>query len=272
MRQVEGIIFDWAGTAVDFGCFAPVNVFVEIFKQAGVEVTLEEARIPMGMLKIDHIKAMLEMPRIGKVWETVYGKSFTQDDVNALYEKFEPMLLESLSQYTTPIDHVIDTVATLRERGLKIGSTTGYTDSMMAIVTEGAKAKGYAPEYWITPDTTASYGRPYPYMIFRNLEKLKISAPWKAIKVGDTTSDIKEGVAAGVWTVGVIIGSSELGMTKEAFEALSQEEREVQMTRVRATYESVGADFVIETMADLVGIVDEVNGLLAQDQRPYSSR
>ncbi len=75
MSKVEGVIFDWAGTAVDFGCFAPVNVFIDIFKNAGIDVTMEEARAPMGMLKIDHIRAMLSMPRISKLWEEQLWKS-----------------------------------------------------------------------------------------------------------------------------------------------------------------------------------------------------
>ena len=37
MNKVEGVIFDWAGTTVDFGCFAPVNVFIDIFKNAGID-------------------------------------------------------------------------------------------------------------------------------------------------------------------------------------------------------------------------------------------
>jgi len=51
MNRIEGVILDWAGTAVDFGCFAPVHAFVEIFKAAGIAVTMDEARAPMGMLK-----------------------------------------------------------------------------------------------------------------------------------------------------------------------------------------------------------------------------
>ncbi|MGL4737308.1 MAG: phosphonoacetaldehyde hydrolase [Cellulosilyticaceae bacterium] len=268
MRQVEGIIFDWAGTAVDFGCFAPVRVFVEIFKDAGVDVTLEEARIPMGMLKIDHIKAMLDMPRVGEMWEEHYGRAYTMDDVNRLYEQFEPMLLESLAGYTIPIPHVLDTVANLRAKGLKIGSTTGYTDSMMAIVTEGAKAKGYAPDYWITPDSTGSYGRPYPYMIYRNMEQLKMTRCDQVIKVGDTTSDIKEGRAAGVWTVGMVIGSSELGLTEEAFHGLSDSAYKVHRDRVMQSYQSVGAHFVIDTMADLEKVIEEINSRLAKGETP----
>ena len=110
MNNIEGVLFDWAGTTVDFGCFAPVNVFIDIFKNAGVEVTMEEARAPMGMLKIDHIRAMLSMPRISTVWEEKFGRVFNEQDVENLYAEFEPALLSSLVEYTDPIPEVIETV------------------------------------------------------------------------------------------------------------------------------------------------------------------
>lgn len=141
MSKIEGVILDWAGTTVDFGCFAPVNVFVDIFKHAGINVTMEEARAPMGMLKIDHIRAMLSMPRISKLWEEQYGVPFNEQDVEKLYAEFEPALLASLSEYTDPIPEVIETVQVLRNQGLKIGSTTGYTDSMMDVVIPNALKK-----------------------------------------------------------------------------------------------------------------------------------
>ena len=205
MNKIEGVIFDWAGTTVDFGCFAPVNVFLKIFKNAGVEVTMEEARLPMGMLKRDHIKTMLQMPRISQRWEETHGGTFTEADIDELYKHFEPMLLSSLKEFTSPLPLVVETVSALREMGLKIGSTTGYTDIMMELVVPSAAEKGYSPDFVITPDATNSLGRPYPYMIFRNIEALRITAPWKTVKVGDTMADIKEGINAGVWSVGVII-------------------------------------------------------------------
>ncbi|HBT73615.1 MAG TPA: phosphonoacetaldehyde hydrolase, partial [Lysinibacillus sp.] len=143
--KIETVILDWAGTAVDFGCFAPVNVFLTIFEDAGVTVTLEEARKPMGMLKIDHIRTMLEMPRIADEWQRVHGQAFTEENVSALYKQFETKLMESLATYTDPIQHVKATVQQLREAGIRIGSTTGYTDSMMEVVTRHAADKGYQP-------------------------------------------------------------------------------------------------------------------------------
>ena len=74
MKKIKSVIFDWAGTTVDFGCMAPVQAFVEVFKQYGVEPPMVEVRAPMGLLKIDNIRTMLKMERICSLWKEKYGK------------------------------------------------------------------------------------------------------------------------------------------------------------------------------------------------------
>lgn len=69
MSTYKAVIFDWAGTTVDYGCFAPVQAFVEVFCHFGIEPTMEEVRKPMGMLKRDHIRTMLQMKRIFGLWK-----------------------------------------------------------------------------------------------------------------------------------------------------------------------------------------------------------
>ncbi|MGE7758789.1 phosphonoacetaldehyde hydrolase [Peribacillus sp. NPDC097895] len=271
MNKVEGIILDWAGTAVDFGCFAPVNVFVDIFKNAGLEVTMEEARAPMGMLKIDHIRAMLTMPRISSLWKEEYGRSFNEEDVEKLYAEFEPALMMSLADYTDPIPGVIETVEALRNRGLKIGSTTGYTDTMMDVVVSNALKKGYQPDFHVTPDATHSIGRPYPYMIYRNMEELKLSASWKVVKVGDTISDMQEGVNAGVWSVGVIVGSSEMGLSLNEYTSLSEFDKEIVISKTANSFMQNGADFTIKTMSELPDIIERINSLISDGKRPRTN-
>ncbi|MGK7377192.1 phosphonoacetaldehyde hydrolase [Planococcus sp. 1R117A] len=271
MTKVEGVVFDWAGTTVDFGCFAPVNVFMDIFKNAGIDVTMEEARAPMGMLKIDHIRAMLSMPRISGLWEEKFGRVFNEQDVERLYAEFEPALMSSLIEYTDPIPEVVETVETLRNQGLKIGSTTGYTQSMMDVVVPNALEKGYSPDFYITPDGTNSLGRPYPYMIYRNMEALKLSAPWKVVKVGDTASDIKEGVSAGVWSIGVIIGSSEMGLSLDEFHALSEADQEEIIAKTAQSFMQYGADFTIRSMSELPQLIENINRLISEGKRPHSS-
>lgn len=269
MNKIEGVILDWDGTTIDFGCLAPVNVFMKIFKNAGIDVTMEEARAPMGMLKIDHIRAMLSMPKISLSWQEKFGRTFVEQDVKNLYDEFEPALLDSLSVYTDPIPEVVEAVKILREQGLKIGSTTGYTQSMMNIVVPNALTKGYEPDFYITPDSTNSLGRPYPYMIYRNMEALKLSASWKVVKVGDTVLDIKEGLNAGVWTVGVIIGSSEMGLSSDEFNALSKEDQETVITKTERIFLNCGADFTIKSMSELPQLIERINGHLSEGRIPF---
>ena len=195
--KTECIIFDWAGTTVDYGCFAPVKAFIESFKKFGIEPTVDEVRAPMGMLKHDHIETMMKGERISKLWEEVHNRKWTDADVDAVYEESEKGIMEILKNYAEPKPYVIETVAKIREMGIKIGSTTGYTAEMMDIVAPKAEELGYAPDVYFSPSDTENYGRPYPYMVFKNMEHLKVSSVKNVIKVGDTISDIKEGVNAG---------------------------------------------------------------------------
>ena len=251
MKQFECVIFDWAGTTVDYGCFAPVQAFVEVFKHYGIEPTMEEVREPMGMLKIDHIRTMLNMPRIKKCWTEKYGKEPTEENVKELFGIFEEKLLSILHMFADPKPGVPEVISRLRTKGYAIGSTTGYTDKMMEIVAPAAKEKGYEPDCWISPDSTEQKGRPYPYMIYRNMEKLGIMDVRKVIKVGDTVSDIKEGKNAGAFSVGVIVGSSELGLSQEEFEALSWQEQQEKCKKTAQRFLDAGADKVVYTLEEL---------------------
>lgn len=252
IKDMECVIFDWAGTTVDYGCFAPVQAFVEIFRHFGIEPTMEEVREPMGMLKRDHIKTMLGMKRIHDLWVEKYGKEPTEADVDAMHDLFQEKLMGILDQFADPKPYVVETVAKLREMGIRIGSTTGYTDAMMEIVVPKAKEQGYEPDAWFSPNAVNNMGRPYPYMIFENMKALQISSVEKVIKVGDTLSDIREGKNAGVYTIGVVEGSSELGMTKEEYEALGEQERENAVQKVTERFLAAGADKVILHMAQLL--------------------
>lgn len=255
--KCEAVIFDWAGTTVDYGCFAPVQAFMEVFREYGMNPTMEETRKPMGMLKWDHIHTMLKMERLGNEFKEVHNRAFTREDVDAMHEKFFGSLMGILHQFAEPKDYVVDTVTKLRAQGIKIGSTTGYTDAMMEIVAREAKKAGYAPDCWFSPDSTGHVGRPYPYMIFRNMEVLGVSSVTKVIKVGDTISDILEGKNAGVYTVGVIEGSSEMGLTKEEYRSLGKEEREEKIRKVTERYKEAGADCVIRDVREILALVEE---------------
>ena len=127
---------------------------------------------------------------------------------------------------------------------MKIGSATGYTDAMMEIVVPKAAELGYAPDHWVSADGTQGFGRPYPYMIFHNMQVLRLMDVRRVAKVGDTISDIKEGKNAGVFTVGVTEGSSQMGLSLAEFEALSPAEQDRERLMARKAFLQAGADAV----------------------------
>jgi len=248
--KVSGVILDWAGTAVDYGCFAPVNAFEQIFATRGIFPTTEEVRGPMGQAKREHIQIMLQGERLSQLWREKYGRDWTEADVDEMYEQFDELLFESLLDFVDVKPGVLDTVDMLRDRDIKIGSTTGYTPEMMKVVSDGAKAGGYAPDEYVTP-ACVGYGRPHPFMVFENMRRLNLGSEDEIIKVGDTISDIIEGKNAKVYSVGVIEGSSEMGLTEEEFESLTDDQKAHLSEDIRNRYLEAGADAVLQEVKDL---------------------
>lgn len=259
MKKISCVIMDWAGTAVDFGCFAPLNAFLKVFsEEKGIDITYRQAREPMGLLKIDHIKAILSMPEVNAKFQARYNRAWNMDDVNEMYKSFEKHLFASLSNFTTPIPGVLDTMELLREQGIKIGSTTGYTQAMMDVVRPGAAAKGYVVDNLVTPDDVPA-GCPAPYMIYQNMIDLAIASVDNVVKVGDTIADIKEGVNAKVWSIGLITGSNEMGMSEDEYNHRSAEELIPLKNEVRQRMLDAGAHFVLDNITELPACIEKIN-------------
>jgi len=259
MTKITTIIFDWAGTTVDYGCFAPMNAFVSAFSAFGVAPTMEETRAPMGMQKRAHIEKMLEGERLAELWRETHGRPHAQGDIDEIYSRFEPALFAVLKDHVDLLPGVLDTVAEIREMGLTIGSTTGYTQAMMDVVAPLAKEKGYAPDCLVCPDEVAGVGRPYPYMLWRNLEKLAVSSINEVLKVGDTVADIDEAKNAGCLCVGVVKGSSILGLTEKELAAKGCAATRDLVKIAEEQYMSAGADYVISDIATLPKLIRSLN-------------
>jgi len=257
-KKTLAIILDWAGTTVDFGCFAPVNAFISAFEAYGITPTFDETRAPMGMEKRAHVEKMLEGKRLAALWKEKHGRPHTKGDIDKIYKKFEPALFETLADYTDPIPGVLATVKKLREMGFVIGSTTGYTSEMMDIVVSCARDKGYVPDYVVCPEDVGN-GRPYPYMIWHNLKKFRVGDVRNVIKVGDTAADIEEGKNAGCISVGVLKGSSMLGLSEKEYEDIPFIDLERLLKKARAKYIEAGADHVIEDITELPELIVTLN-------------
>ncbi len=265
--KLKAVIFDWAGTTVDYGCFAPTGVFMEVFRLKGIEITSAEARRPMGMYKRDHIKVISQYPRINEEWNNKYGRDCNESDIEEMFQNFIPLQLSVIDKYSQIVPELPEALKVIRSMGLKIGSTTGYTDEMMKILTQSAAKQGYTPDTMVCA-FDVSAGRPAPWMAFRNAELLGIYPMQAILKIGDTIADIEEGVNAGMWSVGVIKSSNEMGLTIDEISKMDKGELEKRKLHVRNVFMNAGADFVIDSLSEIEELIEKINLELYCGERP----
>jgi phosphonoacetaldehyde hydrolase len=264
---IEAVLLDWAGTTMDFGCMAPAVVFVEVFRRQQVPITMEEARAPMGAHKRVHIQRITELDAVRRRWVETHGRQPDDADVDALFKDFVPLQLECLSTYSELIPGTLEVVAALRQRGIKIGSTTGYTTPMMEINLRDAERQGYKPDSTVCASDVPA-GRPYPYMCLQNAINLGVATVQACVKVDDTVPGIEEGLNAGMWTVGLTVSGNEVGLPRPEWEALPVREQQARRDRAQRRLAQAGAHYVVDTIAGLLRCVDDIQTRIRQGDRP----
>lgn len=264
---LKAVLLDWAGTTMDYGCMAPAVVFMEVFKRKGVEITIDEAREPMGAHKKVHIRQISKNENVAKRWERKHGRKPDENDVEAMFKDFVPLQLQCLAQYADLIPGTLEAIAEFRRRGLKIGSTTGYMEEMMVILQGEAARRGYVPDSTVCASQVPA-GRPHPFMCLQNAINLQTYPMEAFVKVGDTLPDIEEGLNAGMWTIGLAKTGNEIGLTEEEIAALDPEVRDARMARAYKRMYQTGAHYVVDGILDVLPLLDEINARLASGDRP----
>src|SRR5262249_5453549 len=140
-------------------------------------------------------------------------------------------------------------LAAIRERRLRIGSTTGYTRPMLDPILARAAREGYTPDASVTPDE-AGAGRPSPWMCFHNMIRLEVFPPEACVKIGDTPADIQEGLNAGMWTIGVVDSGNEVGLTLAEWSSLDEGGKETLRASAEKKLRVAGAHYVINSLAE----------------------
>jgi phosphonoacetaldehyde hydrolase len=255
--MIHAVIFDWAGTAVDFGSLAPVAAFAAAFEAAGVSVSAGEIRKHMGLEKREHLARLLRDDAIALRWQRAYGSMPSDSDVDALYDTFNRKLLAILPQYAEPIPGLLQVVEQLRTVGVKIGSNSGYSRRMMEALSQAASERGFVPDCIVSASDVVA-GRPAPDLSLKCLELLGLPANCTAVKVDDTPAGIEEGRRAGLLTVAVAVSGNEIGLSLEEWSALESADRSRLRSRAYEHLRQCNPDFVIDTVADLVGVVREI--------------
>ncbi|XP_076041229.1 phosphonoacetaldehyde hydrolase-like [Oratosquilla oratoria] len=265
--SIRAVVFDWAGTVIDCGVFSPAGVFIEIFSEEGVEVTNEEARGPMGMHKRDHIEKMLEYESVFERWVKVKGRPPVKEDVDRMYSKFVPKNLVAIENHSALIRGTKECIEQLREMGIKIGSCTGYPEPVVQRLKVLAEGQGYIPDVYINSDEVPK-ARPAPYMVWLNAIRLNTNPIESLVKVDDTVDGIREGLSAGCWTVGVAKTGNYMAASEEELDGMPEIEMERKLSRAYEILQDAGSHFVIDSVADLVPVINEINRRMANGERP----
>ncbi len=261
--RLQAVIFDWAGTLVDHGSRAPVATMRKIFEGAGIPVTDAEIRVSMGVAKLDHIRSILQLPRV--------AAEAAHRDAETLYKAFVPLQLECLGDYSTLIDGVAGTAAALRARGIRIGSTTGYTREMLDFLLVRAREQGFVPDCAVSPEEVPGGGRPGPWMCYLNAIRLRVAPLWAMAKIGDTPSDIEEGLNAGMWTVGVTRTGNEAGLTQEEWNEVGAAERAQIGEDAGRNLLRAGAHYLVESVGECMDVIEDIDRRIAAGERPLVS-
>ena len=264
---LKAVILDWAGTTMDYGCYAPAVVFVEVYKRKDVPITIEEARAPMGAHKKVHIRKISQLESVVQRWQEVYGRKPNEDDIEAMFQEFIPLQLDCLADYADLIPGTLEAITEFRNRGLKIGSTTGYLHEMMELLLKEAGTRGYAPDATVCASDVPA-GRPEPWMCLQNAMNLGIYPMEAIVKVGDTLPDIEEGLNAGMWTIGLAKTGNEIGLNEQEIANLPQDVLETKLAQAYVRMHQTGAHYVVDGIWDVLPILDLIDQRLRRGERP----
>jgi phosphonoacetaldehyde hydrolase len=256
--RLKGLILDWAGTTVDHGSLAPAVTLHELFASAHIELTESEIRRDMGLPKKDHIREILSIPRVRDAWQAVHGNAPDEAVVEEMYRAFIPLQFSCLTEHSDLIPGVLDAVQRFRRRGLKIGTTTGYTRAMLDLLVKKSAKEGHIPDCSLAPEEVGA-GRPQPFMIYENAVRLQIWPLSAIAKIGDTPSDIHEALNAGAWAIGVAGTGNAIALSFQDFQALSASDREARLNCARTELQNAGAHYVVDTLADVDPVLDDID-------------
>lgn len=264
---LRAVLLDWAGTTVDFGCMAPAAVFVQVFSEQGIGITMTEARGPMGLHKRDHIRAITRVPRVAEQWRQVHGTDCTEENVEAMFQAFVPQQLAIIADHADLVPGVAEAQAEFRRRDMRIGTSTGYNNEMMDVLSAAAAERGYKPDRVVCA-TDVPAGRPAPWMAYRNAMELGVYPMEAWVKIGDTRADVEEGLNAGMWTVGVVLSGNEMGLTQQEVAELAPADLAGRRAAARERLLQAGAHEVIDSLAETAALLDRLEERLRRGEKP----
>lgn len=200
-NTIQLAVLDMAGTTVADGGLV-LRAFEEAATAAGIEAEgprRDEARRyvvdTMGQSKIEVFRALL-------------GDEDKAQAANLAFEAAYDALVDDAD--IAPIPGAVEAITALRDAGVRVALTTGFSrgtqDKLLT-------ALGWADLVDLTlAPSDAGRGRPFPDMVLTAALRLEVDAVDRIAVLGDTTSDIATGLAAGA---GIVAGTLTGAHTEE---------------------------------------------------------
>ena len=266
-QKIKAVILDWAGTVVDHGSSAPMGAFVKAFAHFGVTISINDARGPMGMAKRDHIRMVGTAPAVAAAWRANHGRDFDDAAIDAIFEVFEPLNVAAVEAHSALIPGAHDALQWCKARGIRVGSTTGYTRPIMERLMPLAAAQGFVPEVTICAGDLAA-GRPAPLQIWSALAQMGIWPASSVIKLDDTAPGIGEARAAGCWAAGAALTGNNPGLSAEELARLPPDQRSALRRAASEPLLRAGAHLAIDSIAELPWLVEHIEARLEAGEKP----
>lgn len=264
--MIQAVVFDWAGTTVDYGSQAPIIAFKQAFAHFDIHIPTAEIRLDLGLDKLTHVKKMLANPAIQAKWLAKHPETPIETAVTEIYTEFQRRITTVLAETAQLKPGVKELVTYLEANQISYGSTTGYTRSMLDRILPLAAKQGYRPQANVTSEQTNGVGRPHAAMLLAAIKQLGVTEPRNVIKVGDTVNDILEGKAAHAISVGVVEGGNLIGLSQGEFDQLTIAEQNELRNKAAEELEAAGADYVVNQLSELIKLIPAINEAAAQPQ------
>lgn len=194
--SIKLVIFDMAGTTVRDD--DAVNACLRAALAPHADVSRDEVNSVMGLPKPMAIRLILQQKLLGK-------QAVSDALVNAVHADFLSRMIGHYEQAPgiEPMPYAVDTFCQLKEAGLHIALDTGFSRPIVnAILKRLGWDEGGLLDATVASDEVQR-GRPHADLALKAMELIGIREPKRVAKVGDTPSDLQEGMAAGC---GLIIG------------------------------------------------------------------
>lgn len=203
LPPIKLLVFDMAGTTVNEGGIVYKTLYNTI-KDCDLDIKEDEISNWYGANKyevLDHFLMKSNIVSSSQNKDKMRSELYNKFDTNLKHNYFSDNKLKLINDEIPPLFNKI------REKDIKIALNTGYNKDIQEAIINKLDMKAFIDDYISSEEV--SKGRPYPYMIYKLMERNKINSSSHVVKIGDSVNDILEGKNANCKaTIGVLSGAN----------------------------------------------------------------